>query len=421
MTGPRFLLNSFVSISVRAFGALTGVIFSFVLARNFSVNEVGIFYTCFAIVTLLSTLCRFGSDNFLLKEVAAATTAPDFNKVNLTFTSTVFLITIFSSLVSFLSFIVVEFILVADTFSLVFKFFLIFLLPLSLYTSFSFYFQAIGKTIVSIFLLNIFVNVVSVLFLCFFNIEELSYFVLIYCLVGMFNFALSLFIWHRIKGNFLTFSQSVVVDTYQVFKLCIPFFLVSVSSQVSQWSGQVFLSITSEATDVAFFSISQRCAFLVSFVLMAVNLVMAPKFSKLYAENKLHELRFLVRSVIRLILVISLPIVSVVIFYPDTVLSVFGENFKGASSTLVVLALGQFFNAVTGPVGFLLSMTGNVNIQKNVSIFTVLLLLLGFVILIPFYGSLGAACSVTFSITVQNVVCAYYVYKVLGINVLKIL
>jgi O-antigen/teichoic acid export membrane protein len=40
-------------------------------------------------------------------------------------------------------------------------------------------------------------------------------------------------------------------------------------------------------------------------------------------------------------------------------LGLYGEAFRSGASVLVVLAIGQIVNGATGPVGYLLNMTGH--------------------------------------------------------------
>ena len=62
-----------------------------------------------------------------------------------------------------------------------------------------------------------------------------------------------------------------------------------------------------------------------------------------------------------------------------------------ARNTLIILSVGQFFNAYCGSIGYLLNMTGKEKIFKNaILIGAILNIILNFV-LIPYWGIIGAA------------------------------
>ncbi|MFT5718160.1 MAG: O-antigen/teichoic acid export membrane protein, partial [Oleiphilaceae bacterium] len=104
---------------------------------------------------------------------------------------------------------------------------------------------------------------------------------------------------------------------------------------------------------------------------------------------------------------------------PAWLMSFFGEEFRVASTALVILALGQFVNIATGSVGYLLSMTGlERKVRDNAFFSAIIGVTLGFV-LIPIYGLLGASVATAIAIASQNLLGVYQVRKHLGFNTLK--
>jgi O-antigen/teichoic acid export membrane protein len=90
-------------------------------------------------------------------------------------------------------------------------------------------------------------------------------------------------------------------------------------------------------------------------------------------------------------------------------LGLFGPAFAAQQWVLIILAAGTAFQATGGPSATILQLTGHEKNYAPVLAGNVVLRLLGFVILIPWLGVLGAAISATVSLAIAtialNVLC----------------
>ena len=84
-------------------------------------------------------------------------------------------------------------------------------------------------------------------------------------------------------------------------------------------------------------------------------------------------------------------------------LGLFGPAFAAQHWTLVVLALGTAFQAAGGPSAAILQLTGHEGRYVPVVAANVVVRLLGFLILIPWLGVLGAALSATLSLAMATI------------------
>ena len=157
---------------------------------------------------------------------------------------------------------------------------------------------------------------------------------------------------------------------------------------------------------------------LMIFVLTAINTVVAPKFAHFHKSQNYEQLASVAYYSARLLSVVSLPILIIMFVFPKEILALFGEEFDNAAIYLQILAVGQFVNAITGSVGYLLSMSGNEKDLRNSSIVSGLIVITLSLILVPLYGGLGAAISVAIAIAMQNLLAVHWVKKRLGINML---
>ena len=84
-------------------------------------------------------------------------------------------------------------------------------------------------------------------------------------------------------------------------------------------------------------------------------------------------------------------------------LGLFGQHFAAQQWVLIVLALGTAFQAAGGPSAAILQLTGHEGEYVPVVAANVVLRLIGFLVLIPWFGLLGAAISATVSLALATV------------------
>ncbi|HXH45106.1 MAG TPA: polysaccharide biosynthesis C-terminal domain-containing protein [Bradyrhizobium sp.] len=87
----------------------------------------------------------------------------------------------------------------------------------------------------------------------------------------------------------------------------------------------------------------------------------------------------------------------------DYLLHLFGPHFTEQHSVLIVLAIGTAIQAAGGPSAAILQLTGHERIYVPVVAANVTLRLVGFILLIPWLGVLGAAISATVSLALSTI------------------
>ena len=91
---------------------------------------------------------------------------------------------------------------------------------------------------------------------------------------------------------------------------------------------------------------------------------------------------------------------------------IFGKGYvETGYIVLIVLSFGQLINCMTGGAGFTLIMTGRQNIQLLILVASVLINIALNIILIPRYGSLGAALATSIAISLANITKVVVVFK----------
>jgi len=105
------------------------------------------------------------------------------------------------------------------------------------------------------------------------------------------------------------------------------------------------------------YSLSLRLANFATIALVAINMIVAPMISGLFAQERIAELQRVISLACTLVFGTSLAILLCSYLFVDTILGLFGEGYKEARMSLLILMVGQTVSAFFGPVGQLLTMT----------------------------------------------------------------
>ena len=417
MKNRQVLFSALLSLGVRSFGAVAALIFSIFLTRKYGPDVSGLFFLTFSVFSLTAVFARVGLDNSLLRFIGSSSSAGEWSSVNDVMNKSLLLVFCTSALFSVLSYFFSDF-LALDVFnderlSEYFEVMSPFISLLAISTILAMGLQGRHRTLLSVLILNVSTNVLMVLSIFFGDVppsELPAFFTIASALTTLLAFMFWFYKLPKTNGSAMSW--------HELFSSCLPLWLVMFVGQLIQWSGNIFLGIWSTPSEVALFTAAQRTAMLMIFVLTAINTVVAPKFAHFHKSQNYEQLASVAYYSARLLSVVSLPILIIMFVFPKEILALFGEEFDNAAIYLQILAVGQFVNAITGSVGYLLSMSGNEKDLRNSSIVSGLIVITLSLILVPLYGGLGAAISVAIAIAMQNLLAVHWVKKRLGINML---
>jgi O-antigen/teichoic acid export membrane protein len=145
-------------------------------------------------------------------------------------------------------------------------------------------------------------------------------------------------------------------------------------------------------------------------------MAIAPTVSELFARGEKDRLQNMISKSTWAIMAFALPMVLFLILGGKWLLPiVFGPEYAPAYILLVILCLGQLFNAAMGSVGLLLNMSGFERLTaQGVTIAALSSIILN-LILIPIGGPVGAAVAVFTSMVVWNVLLGLWLFQKTGI------
>ncbi len=171
--------------------------------------------------------------------------------------------------------------------------------------------------------------------------------------------------------------------------------------------------------DVGAYSIALKFTDFVSMPLLILNAVIAPYLVEYFEDNSLKSHLVSVKKFIRAIFAFGSVLCITYLMIPDFFLNLFGKEneYVIAASPMIVLGFGQLFNVLLGPVGNALNMAGAERTVFVVSAITLVINLGLNVLLIPFYGLMGAAIGTVSSLVCWNVILAIELKRRYGVNV----
>jgi len=210
-----------------------------------------------------------------------------------------------------------------------------------------------------------------------------------------------------------------VSATYQVRSLLVfsaAAFGSSLASLMLDQADRLMLGFLATSEDVGVYNAAALLATQVRFVLTAVSATFTPVISDLYHKGHLEELQRLFATTTRWIITLSLPVVLVLLLFPEELLGLYGPDFRVGASMLLVLAPAMFINGGVGAAGLMLQMSDHERIALANN---VLLAVLNVVLnwwMITAYGPIGAALATGLSVALVNLLKLAEVRYLLGMQ-----
>jgi O-antigen/teichoic acid export membrane protein len=407
------------AFAIRALGVGCGFAFNVLLGRVLGANGVGIYFLALTLTTIATIIGRMGLDHALLRYIAAGASIDEWKKVGGIYRKGMQLAICTSGLTSLLMFFlapwIATFIFKEDTLIVPLRIMAVAVLPFSLFNLHAESLKALKATARATFTQGFGLPFLNLMILVFIadsavTVKDIT---VIYLTSSTLIMVVGIILWRRAVPRIKQINGSF---TYrQMLATSFPLFWVSGMSLLMNWTDTIMLGIWIDSRAVGIYGAALRTASLTSFILFAVNSIAAPKFSALYSQGQMECLGQLARRSSALMTFLASPILLMFIFFPQIILRMFGTEFIAASSSLIILTIGQFINVVTGSVGYLLIMTGYEKLMRNNIIFSSVLNVLLNVVLIPHLGIVGAALSTSISLSTMNLISATLVYSKLSI------
>ncbi len=172
-------------------------------------------------------------------------------------------------------------------------------------------------------------------------------------------------------------------------------------SQLLFWTDLFVVTRYVSDSQVGVYSAALRAGQILVLFLTSVSLMFSPFVADLHNRGESERLDRLFKTLTRWTIAATIPAFLILVIAPREVLNVFGPEFSGGQTALLILLAGQFINVATGSVGFVLIMVGRTGWDLVVYGLSLALNLGLAFLLCDRYGIAGAATAnaVTFALS----------------------
>lgn len=418
----EILSGSAVALVLRLAAAFSAFFMTVVISRQLGATEAGYFLLAYTLLNVAATICRVGMDPAQVRYIASAEAQDDHATVNGVYRMAVTRILMTGLPLTLVVYLFADPIATSffnkPDFGASLAVASLCLIPFALTWQHSFAFRGQKKVPPAVIFQSLAISL-TILVLVGVSGVDLAVNAAWLMLFGISGAALvALYLWWRQPNHHWT--QLPREQRLDVRAVAGRMFTIRLMTLAVQWASVVMIGIWASADNVAYFSSAQRTTILISSLLAAVNTISAPNFASLYANNDLANLEKTAKHSCQLLMSLGLPIALFLLIFADWIMGWFGEGFEQAAVCLRILTVGQFINLATGPVAYLLNMTGNeAKLRFNVMISSAIAVV-GGLLIIPFFGIIGGAYVTATAIATQNLLGVWQVKKLFGFNTLLI-
>ncbi len=181
----------------------------------------------------------------------------------------------------------------------------------------------------------------------------------------------------------------------------------------------IMLGTIGSITGVGLFSIASQITAISGHFTSSINTSSKPIVAQLHDQKDMQQLGQIYQTANKWAVMVQLPIFLIMVFYPDALLSIFGNKYTEGASALIVLAIADLLNVGTGMGGIIIDMTGHTKLKLMNSILRLGLYLGLDLLLIPRWGLMGAAVAVVIgegTVNFLRLIQVYILFKLLPFN-----
>lgn len=407
--------NGSLVFSFKVLGALLGFAFSILLARFYGIEGTSIYFLALTFNTIGAILGRIGMDNTIVRVVAPNVINKNWGRVKGVEKTSRVIIIVAGLIISLALLLLAKCISINlfDDPSLTtpIRLMSVGIIPMS----FTFLYTELLKSArlvkFSVFLQGFGPNFISIIFLVVLFYFSHIHFQYIYAY--LFSITITALLGHVFWKAKISNKPEISI-TYPVKELIsrsIPLMFIMLLTMTNNIVPTIALGALSPKETVGVFGVSLKIIMLISFVIISVNSIAAPKYAHLLESGKTDEALALAKKLTRFLILLSFPPILIMIIFPQFVLSIFGKDFVDGSLTLQIMLIAQMVNIGAGPVGYLLMMAGKERKMVKAIIFTSSINFVLSPLLIYKFSLLGAAIGYISVLSLQNILLKFFVRK----------
>lgn len=190
------------------------------------------------------------------------------------------------------------------------------------------------------------------------------------------------------------------------FRSALTVFLADGAQMLRSYADVLIVGALAPASTVAIYFAATRVAALLGFVEYAIGAMAAHRFSRLGERGDADALRAYARKAAQVTFWPTLAGAVLVSLAAQAILSLFGPGFADGALAVAILAAGYAIRAAVGPADDLLVMLGRERLAFLAQAAGLAASIAGALLLVPAYGTMGAAIAATAALAVTTVLLA---------------
>jgi O-antigen/teichoic acid export membrane protein len=406
-----------IALTVKAGSMVTQYLFVFVVARWLGPSVLGSFTLSFTVLQLLAILGLLGLDNLLTRKIAAAKAADRPADIKTAHLTALKITSISSVILSVLLYLSSDFLANSlfnkPQIATHLKVMCFALAPFVLINIHAAAFRGM-KNMIGFTFYKAIIPVLNVAFIFIgyyttLNISPtLGY--AISCAIVMLLYSIT---WKKYSNSY----EVGIVETSSKKEMVmesLPMMITGSIFFILNWIDNLVIGVYRTEIEVGLYDTAFKIASASAMILMAINAIQGPTFAEYHSKNDISKLRESIFTSTKMLFYATLPFTLLICFFPEWILSFFGDEFKQAGTALIILSIGNFFSSITGSVGILLQMTGHQKPYNNIILCAAITSIVLNIILVPRIGITGAAIASAVAKIMQNLAGSLYVYRKFG-------
>jgi O-antigen/teichoic acid export membrane protein len=244
-----------------------------------------------------------------------------------------------------------------------------------------------------------------------------AYTVLVLTLIGFIAaFVISLKWTHEAMPEIDSEASVKAFKGGQIMKEAAPFLWFSGTGIINQRAAVVILGLMASSADVGVFNAAAKLMTIIIIISQIANSVTKPYLSEAFAVNNIEKVEMLALKSTVLVSVVAVVMGTAVFVFAEELLLLFGKDFQQGYLVVQVLVIGKLGALFAGPVGTIMLMGNQQHLASRIEFGTAVLNIVLNVVLILYYGVLGAAIATAITIIGRNLIMLAYVIREFGIN-----
>lgn len=392
----EILKGGVISFVIKTMGVMSGYVFTLLITRKYGAQVMGIFTLVVTILNVFVVIGRLGLDTALLKFIAEFASQNKSDSIKETYMHALRLIIPSSILISLILYLlspyIAEYVFNKPYLQPYFKMISFAILPMVVIYINSESLRALKEIKYYAFLqdlaISLFASIILAVSLLFLPGVHAPFIAYITSVIGV--SILSVLIWLR-KSKIISVTYTKSIQLKSLLDVSLPMLVTGSLILVIWWTDKIMLGIFRSDAELGIYNVAVKVSSLITICLMAINSIAAPKIAELYSTGDIEGLKRIAQQSTKLMFWSSFPFLIIFFLFPSFILGFFGEEFKAGTLALLFLSLGQFINTISGPVAYILLMTGKQKTFRNIMLIAVFANIPLNLMLIPAYGMNGAA------------------------------